>query len=261
MAKKTSNDGTQKSRIAGAQSIGRALEVLDLFRTAETDLGVVQIAERLDFTLSTAHRITRALVAEQYLAQSEERERYRLGIQALLLGQAAQRSLGLQVAQPVLQRLADSTGESINLGLADLRRVVVAHHIESHQALRLSVEVGSSVDLHATSMGKSSIAFNEDLRRQALEGSELPALTSRTLTTSTALLAEIEQIRQQRWCIDDEESMLGVRCVAAPVVIDGVARAAVAVQAPAVRMPDDRLTALGPEVRQAAEELARILPL
>ncbi|MGJ9411385.1 IclR family transcriptional regulator [Aeromicrobium sp. CF4.19] len=249
-------------RIAGTQAIGRAFAVLDMFRSAGTDLGVVQISEQLGFTLSTSHRIARALVAEGYLAQGEGRERYRLGVQALLLGQAAQRSLGLQVARPVLQGLAEQTGESINLGLADFDRAVVAQRIESRQALRLSVEVGSSVELHATSMGKALMAFNDDLRRRVLEGPELPALTSRTLTTQAQLAADLEQIKQRGWSIDDEESMLGVRCLAAPIIApDGVARAAVAVQAPAVRMPDGRFAELGPEVRRAADELARILPL
>jgi IclR family acetate operon transcriptional repressor len=248
-------------RVAGTQAIGRAFAVLELFRGGEANLGVVQIAEELDLTLSTAHRIARALVAEGYLAQSGGRERYRLGLHTLLLGQAAQRAMGMEVAKPILQRLADQTQESVNLGLADMEHAVVIQRVESTQALRFSMEVGSAIELHATSMGKALLAFNDDLRR-AIESQEtFVQLTEKTHGTLTSLLADLKEIKQRGWSIDDEESMLGVRCVAAPIIgADGQARAAVAVQAPAVRMPDARFFDLGPGVRQAADDLAQRLP-
>lgn len=249
-------------RVAGTQAIRRAFAVLELFRDADDDLGVVQIAESLGLTLSTAHRIARALVADGYLAQSGGRERYRLGLHALLLGQAAQRAMGMEVAKPVLQRLAERTQESVNLGLADVGHAVVIQRVESTQALRFSVEVGSTVELHATSMGKALLAYNDDLRREIETHDTFVQLTEKTHGTLASLLEDVEQVKQRGWSIDDEESMLGVRCVAAPIIgPDGQARAAVAVQAPAVRMPDARFGELGPEVRQAADELARRLPL
>src|SRR5262245_55153798 len=88
-------------KVAGTQAIRRAFALLNVFRDEGGDLGVVQLADRLGLTLSTAHRIARALVLEGYLAQDEGRERYRLGPQSLLLGQAAQKAMGIQVARPV----------------------------------------------------------------------------------------------------------------------------------------------------------------
>lgn len=253
---------TTGGRVAGTQAIRRAFAVLDLFREGEGELGVVQVAEELGLTLSTAHRIARALVSEGYLAQSGGRERYRLGLHALLLGQAAQRAMGMEVAKPVLQRLAEQTQESVNLGLADVDHAVVIQRVESTQALRFSVEVGSTVELHATSMGKALLAFNDDLRRQVEAHERFNQLTDKTHGTLTGLLDDLEEVKQRGWSIDDEESMPGVRCVAAPIIgPDGQARAAVAVQAPAVRMPDPRFFELGPMVRQAADELARIIPM
>jgi len=250
-------------RVAGTQAISRAFTVLNLFRDEGGALGVVQLADRLDLTLSTAHRIARALVAEGYLAQDEGRERYRLGPQSLLLGQAAQRAMGMGVARPVLERLAGQTQESVNLGLLDGDHAVVIQRIESPQPLRFSMEVGTRVELHATSMGKSLLAFNDSLHEYVDGlGSELPQLTAKTHATTDALRRDLDEIRDRGWSIDDEESMLGVRCVAAPIIDgSGQARSAVAIQAPAVRMPDSRFGELGPEVRRAADELSHLLPL
>lgn len=250
-------------RVSGTQSITRAFAVLNAFREASGDLGVVELAEQLGLTLSTAHRIARALVLEGYLAQEVDRERYRLGPQALLLGQAAQRALGMDLARPVLRQLAERTGESVNLGLLDGDHAVVIQRVDSNQPLRFSMEVGARIELHATSMGKSLLAFNDSLAAyvDSLDA-DLPRLTLKTHSTVDSLRADLAQIARQGWSTDDEESIAGVRCVAAPV-LDGAgqARAAVAIQAPAVRMPDERFAELGPKVREAAQALTGLLPL
>lgn len=252
-----------ESRVSGTQSITRAFAVLNAFREASGELGVVEVAEQLGLTLSTAHRIARALVLEGYLAQEVGRERYRLGPQALLLGQAAQRALGMDLARPVLRRLAESTGESVNLGLLDGDHAVVIQRVDSAQPLRFSMEVGARIELHASSMGKSLLAFNDDLAAYMDGlGGDLMQLTEKTHATIGSLRADLAQVGVRGWSIDDEESMLGVRCVAAPVLDgSGQARAAVAIQAPAVRMPDDRFAELGPKVREAANDLTGLLPM
>lgn len=254
---------TTEGRVSGTQSIARAFAVLNAFREAPGDLGVVAVAEQLGLTLSTAHRIARALVHEGYLAQEVDRELYRLGPQALLLGQAAQRALGMDLARPVLRRLADRTGESVNLGLLDGNHAVVIQRVDSNQPLRFSMEVGARIELHATSMGKSLLAFNDSLAAyvDSLDA-DLPRLTLKTHSTVDSLRADLAQIARRGWSTDDEESMVGVRCVAAPV-LDGAgqARAAVAIQAPAVRMPDKRFAELGPKVREAAQALTGLLPI
>lgn len=250
------------ARVVGAQTISRAFAVLRLFRDRGTDLGVGQIAQDLNLNLSTAHRIVRALVAEGYLAQNEETERYYLGTGALLLGQAAHRNFGLDVVYPVLQNLAAKTGESVNLGVLADNAAVVVERIESTQPLRFTQPPGTRVVLHASSMGKVLLAFNEDVQRQALRGvTKLKQLTPKTHPNAKGLRADLAAICARGWSTDDEESTLGVRCVGAPVCdTNGNARAAIAVQAPAVRVPDERFDALGPEVVRAAKEISALIP-
>jgi IclR family acetate operon transcriptional repressor len=248
--------------VAGAQTIRRAFSVLRLFRDHGSDLGVVQIAKELGLNLSTTHRIVRALVAEGFLAQNTDSERYYLGTNALLLGRAAHRNFGLDVVYPVLQALAQQTGESVNLGVLAGDAAVVVERIESTQPLRFTQPPGTRVALHGSSMGKVLLAFNSDAERRLLKGrSSLPQLTPKTVRTTKRLRTELEEIKMRGWSTDDEESILGVRCVAAPVCDSaGTARAAVAVQAPSVRVPDERFDELGPEVVRAVKEISALLP-
>lgn len=259
MAAASPDDG---GRVVGAQAISRAFAVLHLVRDRGADIGVGHIATELGLTLSTAHRIVRALVAEGYLAQNETNERYYLGGSALLLGQVAYRNFRLDVVRPVLERLAARTGESVNLGVLSGLCAIVVERVESPQPLRFTQPPGTRAPLHASAMGKALLAFNDDLEARflAAEGTLAPILAN-THTTADSLRADLEAIRARGWSTDDEESHMGVRCAGAPV-LDGPrpARAAIAVQAPALRMPEPRFAEVGPDVVQAGKEIAALLP-
>lgn len=248
--------------VVGAQTISRAFAVLRLFRGHRGDLGVGAMAKELGLNVSTTHRIVRALVNEGFLAQNEESERYYLSTGALLLGQAAHRNFGLDVVYPVLQQVAAGTGESVNLGVLSGEVAVVVERIESAKPLRFTQPPGTRVPLHASSMGKALLAFNEAAENRLLRGvKRLDSLTPTTFTSPRELRSELDRTRARGWSIDNEESNLGVRCVAAPICDgSGVARAAIAIQAPAVRVPDERFDELGPEVMRVAKEISALLP-
>ena len=112
-------------------------------------------------------------------------------------------------------------------------------------------------------MGKALLAFNSALADypERRDGAFV-AFTPTTRVDAAALRKDLDGVRERGWSTDDEESLPAVRCVGAPV-LDGAgqARAAIAVQAPAVRMPDERFDELGPVVRQAAAEVAQLLPV
>lgn len=253
---------TAAASAPGTQGIVRTLAVLTAFREADGDLGIADLAHRLSLSASTVHRIVRALVAEGYLAQNTETERYHLGRGAVLLGQAANRRLGLHLAQPVLQRLAEETGESVNLGVRDDGEMVVVLRVESKQPLRFSQEPGSRLPVYASAMGKATLSRSEPLDEDlATLPDPAQPLTANTIVAPGELRREVERTRDRGFSMDDEEAILGVRCVAAPIVsATGELLAALGIQGPAVRMSPDRLRDLGPRAISAAEEISHLLP-
>lgn len=261
MSATTNSTASQAETVAGAQAVTRALAVLTHLSQAGTDVGVTEIANALSLTPSTVHRLVRALVADGFVAQNEATERYYLGRAAVLLGQAAQRNLGLDLALPVLERLGADTGESVNLVVREDASGVVVLHIASRMPLRFEQPPGSRIALHGSSTGKALLAFADDWATTVQRlPTPLAQLTPKTLYRAADLRRDLREIRTRGYSIDDEESIAGVRCVGAPVLNDGSARAAIAVQAPAVRMPYQRIHELGPVVIAAAREVARLLP-
>ena len=258
-----SGDGPADVR-TGAQSVERALAVLRCFEQADRSLGVSEIAAATGLTVSTAHRLTRALCAGGLLMQDPRSERYELGPLVVVLGRRAEEHLGYARVLPTLELLAESTGESVNLGVRSGAEVLVVLAVPSPQPLRFDQLEGSRVPIHTSAMGKCLLAFAPDAPgtdADVLSGlPRLTRFTDRTITSRDRLAAELRRTRERGWALNDEERNPGVRAVAAPVLDTvGSAIAAVAVQGPAMRLPDDRLASVAHAIVAASETVGPFL--
>ena len=152
--------------------------------------------------MPTAHRILGALTGRRYLARDEQTRRFRLGPAALELVGRARVVLDLrQAALPVLRRLARETDETALLTVPNSERArsVCLERVESSQPLRLSVEPGRRLPLHAGASQKALLAFlaEEEIERVA-EGS-LERLCRATITDADALRANLAEVRACGW--------------------------------------------------------------
>lgn len=244
---------------SGAQSVERALSVLLCFDEDE-DVGISEIAQRAGLSLSTAHRLTRALVDAGLVAQDPRTERYHLGPALVVLGRRAEERLGINRALPALQALAERTGESVNLGIRSADAVLVVLDVASRQPLRFDQAPGSRVPVHTSAMGKCLLAFSVGVEDPVRGLPELQPHTARTITDRDELRRELDRVRQQGWALNDEERNPGVRAVAGPVLdVAGRAVAAIAVQGPVLRIADDRLEALAADIAETARQVAPLL--
>jgi DNA-binding IclR family transcriptional regulator len=247
------------ARRSGAQAIGRAMRVLHSFDD-ELELGIVELAQRLDLSPSTTHRIVRALVDAHFLDQDLRTERYRLGVGLAELGLRTLQRLGVDAARPVLSDLAHDTGESVNLGIRDGDEVLVLLWVTSPQPLRFEQPAGSRIPVHTSAMGKALLAWSTDPDHEVDRLTELERWTRRTLTSQRALRSELQVTHRRGYALNDEERNLGVRAVAAPILDrQGHAFAAIAVQGPTVRLTDAVVPKLVTKVQAAASRAAILL--
>ncbi len=253
--------GAPANAAGGSQTIIRALSVLRALRESATDVGVTEVSHSVQLPSSTVHRILRTLVAAGYVVQNSETERYCLGREAYLLGRAAGHTLGFDAAMPLLERLAEATGESINLVVRDGDQGLVVLRVESPQPLRFTQPTGARIPLHCTSTGKVLLAFAGDLNSEIDRLGKLEQLTPFTITSHRDLLRELTAVRARQFSVNTGERIPGVCGVAAPVLgDDGVAIAALAVQGPQFRMPDERIAELAPMVVSTARSILDALP-
>lgn len=244
---------------SGAQAIERALAILRCFESGERAQGISELARRTGLTVSTTHRVTRALADGGLLMQVPRGDRYQLGPTLAVLGAWASDQLGYEQALPLLAELAESTGESVNLGIRAGRDVQVVLDVPSSQPLRFDQVPGSRVPLHASAMGKCLLAAADDLESEVAALGELAAYTDRTVVDAEALLADLRGVRDRGWALNDEERNPGVRALAVGVCRGRDTVAAIAVQGPSVRLTEERLAALADQVAHVARRVALLL--
>jgi len=143
-----------------------------------------------------------------------------------------------QVAMPLMQQLADLTGETVNLIVRRGDEAVYIERVSGGQTLIQVVQVvGAHAPLHVTAVGKIFLA--EDSASGVMgyaERTGLPAYTPNTLTSLERLKTELESIRREQLAHDREEAELGVACIGAPVRdAEGKLVAGLSISAPADR--------------------------
>ncbi|MBO6716565.1 MAG: IclR family transcriptional regulator [Rhizobiaceae bacterium] len=265
---KTSNGtGGSPSRVngegqkaTGSQAIDRALSIIRCFGDGRAELGLSQISEELNLNPSTTHRIARALVRRGFLTFGREAGAYRLGGIAALVGEAARRHFGLERAIRVLEDIADKHQDSVSLGVREGDVVGVLHRIESKRELRFSQKPGSQVMLHASAMGKAMLFGAPQLRAEIASLGRLSALTEHTIVDPDVLAREISRSVERGYTVDNQEQVIGVRCVGAPIRDrKSVVRAAFAIQAPAALLDERRIEEIGKQMSAYSNRLSEAM--
>ena len=239
----------------------RAFELVDrVAAAAPGGVTLSQLAADVPTAKSTIHRYVATLLGLGVLRR-DDAGRLHLGLKLVELAGALLENNDLRgAAEPALQDLVARTGETVHLGVPSEGHVVYIAKVESPQSVRLVSRIGARAPFHCSAMGKAMLAtMPDDDLRAALERPR-EVRTMHTITSTDALLAELEKIRSQGAALDDEENELGVRCVGAAVRAPRAEPvAAVSVSGPAARMTHERCAEIMPAVIAAAHEIARRL--
>ena len=204
----------------GLSSVGNAARLLKAFLSREKEIGVSELARRLDLGKSTVHRLLTTLVQEGLVERNTETGAYRLGLTMFELGQVVQSHMDLHGAVgPVLAALREETHEGCQVGVLDGHEVVYIDRLESSQTLRLFNETGRRVPVHTTSSGKTLLAHLTEPELEAVlaAASPLAQMTPRSVTDPQLLRAELARIRARGWSEAVEEREIGVASIAAPI--------------------------------------------
>jgi IclR family acetate operon transcriptional repressor len=247
------------------QLLERTFAVLELFASGPTEWTTMEISNRSGLPVPTAHRILLALNRHAFLVRDPASKRFRLGPAAIALGRSALSSNDmLTVAGRLLPQLTARTEETSLLTLPTDERdaSICLLRVESPHPLRLSVQPGRVLPLHAGANQKALLSFLPPADRERVAGGSLEKFCRLTLSTRKAVLAEIEQIRGRGWAFSFEETNPGVWGVAIALVDQaGDAVAAVGVAGPQVRFSRSVLEKAVRVTGDTAAELASALGL
>jgi IclR family pca regulon transcriptional regulator len=230
--------------------------VIRCFDADNASLTLAAVARRTGLTRATARRILHTLEALGYVRVRDGH--FGLTPRVLELGGAYLSSSTLaQVAQPHLEALTETAEESSSLSELDGDDIVYVARVARSRIMAVTIGIGTRFPAYATSMGRVLLAAQDEVWRSAyLKRVELEPLTDRTVTNPARLWMELDGVREQGFCLVDEELEPGLRSVAAPVHgPDGSVLAAVNVSATTRRSIDEIRTLILPELLRCVRDI------
>ena len=220
---------------AGTQAIDRAAQLLVRVVESPQPLGVNELAERSGLPRSTTSRLVGALERQGLVQRLGDRGRLRPG-PVLLRFASRDGAEGLvELAQPSLRRLADASGETINLAVPGSRAVEHLAQEDTAHFVGVTDWVGRRVPFEQAANGKCFLAFG----------------------AADELTPELRQVRARGYATSIDELEVGLTAMAAPVLAaDATALAALSISGPTARLTPDRIAQLAPLLVEEAGALA-----
>jgi DNA-binding IclR family transcriptional regulator len=259
VAEETTRFVMRNASSSSIQSVQRAVAILEAVAESPEDLGVSELGRRLGVHKATASRLLSTLAERDLVERNPATDRYRLGFGLIRLAAVAGGRLDLvREARSVLERLAEQTGETVNLAALEGDEVIHLDQISAPRPIVTVNWVGRRTPLHCTSNGKVLLAHLPDPERRRLLARPLERLTTRTIVDRRDLERELEEVRGRGYAWTKEELEVGLNAVAAPVH-DATGRvvAAVSVSGPAYRLRAAAVKRTARATVAAAEEISR----
>jgi DNA-binding IclR family transcriptional regulator len=248
--------------MAGSQ-IERVLSVLEHLTQDPRGLPMQTLAEQLGIPKSATHRLLAELVRLGYVRQNPDNLRYQLSTKLVAMGFRYLASSGADIVQPVLDRLAQETGELVRLGVIEgERQTWIAKSQGARSGLRYDPDMGREAPLFYTASGHAWLATLSDaealslVERQGVAIAE--GLGPNAPRSNIELLERLRLAREQGYAWVEESSAVGTSAIAAVVrhPLDRRVVGVLSVAGPSARLPQARLHELAPLLLSFAEELS-----
>lgn len=256
---------TPISKTSPGSALERALAVVETLLEADHPVGFQEIAARLDLPRQSAHRILNQLIDAGLVQRQIDKDRITLGPRMRRMAlDTIYYSRRTGPMHAVLEELANSTGETCNLGVLDANKVLLLDRVESHWSLRVHSEVGKRLEFHSSGIGKLLVAhLPKERRHRLITARPLPRFTSFTITDEEELETEFAQIRRLGYSISNQGTLLGMFSIAVPLPDpNGRVLAGLACQAPLTRAPlESAVEMLLPPLMQAAKRMENLIAL
>ncbi len=251
-----------------SQALERGLALLERLAGQPEGMPLTTLADELLLPAASCHRLLAQLQQLGYVRQARSQGEYRLTTKVAALGLGFLSSAGVvDIAEPLLERLAQASGELVRLSIVDDDRLTwVARAQGARNAAaagtRYDPDMGADARLSCTSSGHAWLMTLSDERALELvarQGFGAPQdYGPKAPTTVKALLGVLHAARTRGYAMIDEVFAPGMAAIAAPVVQRGTTLGVLSIAGPRSRLTAARMHALAPVLQEAAAELARL---
>lgn len=243
-------------------AVDRALSLLELLANSQTGLTLSEVSRKLCIPKSTAHYLIHTMATRGYIQHACDGRRISLGLRLSDIADSNRaRSQLASFIMPFLRQAAQRLNlTAIGAVLLGPEGVIIGKYGCPNDP-GWGAWVGRHIDLHCTAQGKALIAYLPENRLiELFRGRDPAQFTSKTISNFEALRAHLALVRKQGFAVNNEEHVLGLRAVAAPVMDrTGSVVLAISVRGSTREIPGYRIEQLGFEMIRFASEISREL--
>ena len=242
------------------QSVDRAMQIMQLLSDYGTQT-VTEISQKLDVHKSTASRLLATLEQHGMVEQYQNRGAYRLGLALVGFTNSVLKDYNiLDYTRPICEKLGRETDETVNVAIIVGKNVINIDQVTGSGAIASVNWIGKHTPIHATSSGKSIVAFMPLEKREQLIQSGLKRFTDYTLIDPDEFRTALKVVREQGFAITVHEFEVGLTGIAAPIFdSSGNVEASISVSAPTFRAEGNVAYDIAVKVKHAADEVSQRL--
>ncbi|MBK0392803.1 IclR family transcriptional regulator [Ramlibacter algicola] len=254
---------TNREAGAPASTVERVVRIFETLAQQPEGMALADLADDLDVPRSGCHRLLADLQRCGYVRQVSERGEYALTTKLPALGLSFFGGAGIvDIATPVIERLASTSGELVRLALVDGDRLTFVAKAQGARAgLRYDPDMGIDVRLSCSAGGHAwlmSLGEERATELVARQGFGRPAeYGPKAPTTYKALFKILEEDRKRGWSMIVEQYAPGMTAMAAPLTNrSGETLGVLTIAGPLMRLSAQRMQELSRPLLAATAELA-----
>lgn len=234
--------------------------ILEMLSRKNADF--TEILHELALPRSSTYSLLLTLEEIGFVRRLPDGHRFTLGFKLFELGNLAVSNVSIRDhAMTFLKELSYKEKVTCHLGVLDGNEAMYLLKVDPQDSILINSWEGKRLSLTSSAMGKIILAFLPPKKRIALLDQVTYAKkTPKTIVDCEVFRKHLEKVAVQGWAIDDEEDILGIRCIAAPVFSPNEEiRYSLSVTSTTQRITDERIPALVKTIKDTAQNISKSL--
>lgn len=247
-------------------TVGKVIAIIETIQAANRPLSIKEIADTLELNKSSLHHHIKTLIANGYLQQELESRKYDIGLDLVRVGQSYLQRLDVRErGHYFLEQLSRELNETVHMMLLDRDELVYIDKVDvNHQpgSLKCSSFIGLRTDVYSTAAGKMLLShLQRGALGEILQNLNMQPITEYTLSSKTELKKELALIKERGYALDLQEHVVGLQCVAAPILnMHSQCIAAISVSGSVASIPRETLeTEILPQLKKTAHKISQAM--
>lgn len=202
----------------GMQSVNRIFQVIEKIAESQTKIGITEISRVTGLPKSTVFRTVNALVDSNYLIK-DEFDKYGIGYKFIAIAKNYTSKLDLrEIAGPYLVQLVQSYNVTAHIAVRREDKAVYIEKIQPHSYVCMYSEIGKSIELYCSSLGKSlMLGMSDEQFKDYIDRENFVKYTKNTLDKNQ-LIEQMQEVRKTNLAFDYAEHEEGVYCMSVPII-------------------------------------------